>query len=176
MFTIEVDISETWILGSSKLHTSANNGLWAPIALELCSQTITLMAHNCQPQPTSGATALEHLSQRVVHPQDSHTVATARNDVSEPSHRTSTDASPADLLFFQARAFLEAAEDVDVEPETIQELVQLLTDREVTGKPSSESPDLESDDGDEEYDPEKGIPELDISALFTRKGDGMFLV
>ncbi|KAL0066069.1 NAD-dependent histone deacetylase sir2 [Marasmius tenuissimus] len=105
------------------------------------------MAPDSQPQPTFSGAIAEHLSQRVVHPQDTHTVATA------------------------ARAFLEATEDVDVEPETIQELIQLLTDKEATGKLSSESLELEIDEGDEEDDPEKGLPELDISALFTRKDD-----
>ncbi|KAJ8095106.1 NAD-dependent histone deacetylase sir2 [Marasmius tenuissimus] len=130
------------------------------------------MAPDSQPQPTFSGAIAEHLSQRVVHPQDTHTVATAVNDDPGPSHKSNlSDASPADLLFFQARAFLEATEDVDVEPETIQELIQLLTDKEATGKLSSESLELEIDEGDEEDDPEKGLPELDISALFTRKDD-----
>ncbi|KAL0571673.1 NAD-dependent histone deacetylase sir2 [Marasmius crinis-equi] len=127
-----------------------------------------------QPEGSGRPVSVEHLSPRVLHPQDSKTVATTVDSVNELS-RTQTDASNIDLLFLQIRAFLEAAEDVDVEPETIQELIQLLTDKESSGDLPSESLGVfaheNQDGGDDEYDPEKEPQELDISALFTRKDD-----
>lgn len=74
-----------------------------------------------------------------------------------------SNASPPDLLLLQVKAFLEAAEDVEVDPETIQELIQLISDREST----TIVEDAESED--EEWQPgdENNLHDLDISALFN---------
>ncbi|KAF9266765.1 SIR2-domain-containing protein [Marasmius fiardii PR-910] len=117
------------------------------------------------------------LSPDIVHSQDSTTVATANTINPHKPSQALLGASPVDLLFFQTRAFLEATEDVDAEPETIQELIQLLTGKE--SDPENEASEAlevapnDLDDDDEEYDPEKDfeLQELDISALFTRKDD-----
>lgn len=81
-----------------------------------------------------------------------------------------SNASPPDLLLLQVKAFLEAAEDVEVDPETIQELIQLISDREST----TVVEDLESED--EEWQPgdENNLHDLDISALFNNNAqDGI---
>ncbi|KAG7093502.1 hypothetical protein E1B28_007177 [Marasmius oreades] len=115
------------------------------------------------------------LSPDVVHSQDSNNTVTANT---RNAYKPLTDASSVDLLFLQIRAFLEAIEDVDVEPETVQELIQLLTGKESniedqTSEAIEVLSDDEHDDGNEDYDPEKDSDpqELDISALFTRKHD-----
>ncbi|KAJ3850632.1 SIR2-domain-containing protein [Lentinula lateritia] len=81
-------------------------------------------------------------------------------------------ASSMDLLILQVKAFLDAAEDVEVGPETIQELLQLIADRQTTNVVDLE-PTPNVDDEDDEWLPgqEHNDVELDISALFTNAHD-----
>ncbi|KAJ4486926.1 DHS-like NAD/FAD-binding domain-containing protein [Lentinula lateritia] len=77
-----------------------------------------------------------------------------------------------DLLILQVNAFLDAAEDVEVGPETIQELLQLIADRQTTNVVDSEpTSDVEDDDDEWLPDQEHSDVELDISALFTNAHD-----
>lgn len=83
----------------------------------------------------------------------------------------SSNSIPSDLLILQVNAFLEAAEDVEVDPETIQELVQLISDKrelpDVVDEPGLESEGNEWLSGEEHLD-----EDLDISALFADVNDG----
>lgn len=82
-----------------------------------------------------------------------------------------SNAYQPDLLLLQVKAFLEAAEDVEVDPETIQELIQLISDREPTNV-VDETPDVETED-DEWLSRQEHLlhndhdDDLDISALFN---------
>ncbi|KAJ3916038.1 SIR2-domain-containing protein [Lentinula edodes] len=78
-----------------------------------------------------------------------------------------------DLLILQVKAFLDAAEDVEVGPETIQELLQLIADRQTTNVVDLEpTPDVEDEDDEWLPGQEHNDVELDISALFTNAHDG----
>ncbi|KAJ4479678.1 DHS-like NAD/FAD-binding domain-containing protein [Lentinula edodes] len=81
-------------------------------------------------------------------------------------------ASPMDLLILQVKAFLDAAEDVEVGPETIQELLQLIADRQTTNVVDLEpTPDVEDEDDEWLPGKENNDVELDISALFMNAHD-----
>ncbi|KAJ4470130.1 SIR2-domain-containing protein [Lentinula aciculospora] len=83
-----------------------------------------------------------------------------------------SNTSPTNLLILQVKAFLEAAEDVEVGPETIQELLQLISDRQTTSAVDLEpAPDVENEDDEYLPDEEHNDVELDISALFTDAHD-----
>jgi hypothetical protein len=112
-------------------------------------------------------------SAALLHTQEPHTAATATEGDIKPS-RSVANASAVQLLFLQVKAFLEATEDVDVEPETIQELLELLHNKQLEPSTASmlENASHENSEDDEDYDPEKPEHELDISALFTQKDDG----
>ncbi|KAJ3837099.1 SIR2-domain-containing protein [Lentinula raphanica] len=85
-----------------------------------------------------------------------------------PPLSESNNASPSNLLLLQVKAFLQAAEDVEVGTETIQELLQLLTDTQTTKVELEPTRDAQ-DDEDEEWLPADDLNdmELDISALYT---------
>ncbi|ESK87387.1 histone deacetylase [Moniliophthora roreri MCA 2997] len=111
-------------------------------------------------------------STRVLHTQELHTAATATEGDTKPSEAVA-NASPVQLFFLQVKAFLEATEDVDVEPETIQELLDLVHGKQLEESTISmlEAASQEDEDDSGDYDPERPEAELDISALFTQKGD-----
>ncbi|KAJ3789830.1 SIR2-domain-containing protein [Lentinula aff. detonsa] len=83
-----------------------------------------------------------------------------------------SNASSTNLLLLQVKAFLEAAEDVEVGPETIQELLHLIADRHPTN--DGDSKPTQNENEDEEWLPgeEHNDVELDISALFTDEHNG----
>lgn len=74
-----------------------------------------------------------------------------------------------DLAALQIRAFIEASEDVDIDPETLADLMSSLP-QEDTLDETTES-DVDSDFGGLDLE---GIPEsqleLDISVLYTSPG------
>ncbi|KAK7060820.1 NAD-dependent histone deacetylase sir2 [Paramarasmius palmivorus] len=111
-------------------------------------------------------------SAALLHTQEPHTAATATEGDIKPS-RPVANASAVQLLFLQVKAFLEATEDVDVDPETIQELLELLHNKQLEPSTASmlEDASHENSEDDEDYDPERPDHELDISALFTQKND-----
>ncbi|KAG7444451.1 DHS-like NAD/FAD-binding domain-containing protein [Guyanagaster necrorhizus] len=86
--------------------------------------------------------------------------------VSEITSPTTLDASPVDLCTLQLKAFLNAAEDIDIDTETLMELLQLLQGRLEEQDESSanahvhDGHDLSTVDIDALY-------ELDISALYS---------
>ena len=81
-----------------------------------------------------------------------------------------------ELLASQVQAFLEASEDVDVDSETIEDILQVL----MVDKEDAEDTETRSDaqmneyeDSDEEL--EASTQEIDISPLFERNQEGFFL-
>jgi hypothetical protein len=83
-----------------------------------------------------------------------------------------------ELLASQVKAFLEASEDVDVDSETIEDILQaLMVDKEVAGVAESRSSNTKKDeyeDSDEEL--EASTQEIDISSLFERNREGIFFL
>lgn len=78
-----------------------------------------------------------------------------------------------ELLALQVQAFLEASEDVDVDAETIEDILQaLMVDREDVeeAETRSETHMNEDEDSDEEF--EACTQELDISPLFEGNHEG----
>ena len=80
-----------------------------------------------------------------------------------------------ELLASQIQAFLEAAEDVDVDAETIEDILQaLMVDKEevedAETRPDTKMNEYEDSDGELEA----STQELDISPLFERNHEGFF--
>ncbi|KAF9077935.1 DHS-like NAD/FAD-binding domain-containing protein [Rhodocollybia butyracea] len=78
----------------------------------------------------------------------------------------SSSVPQANLLILQVNAFLEAAEDVEVDPETIQELLQLISDRNPTNV-VDETPETESEDHEWRTGDKHNDEDIDISVLFN---------
>ncbi|TFK39446.1 DHS-like NAD/FAD-binding domain-containing protein [Crucibulum laeve] len=73
-----------------------------------------------------------------------------------------------DILTLQIRAFLEASEDVDIDPETAEDLLQTLPDLSQENEAGA-NPDIESEDEDDHDAREMAdidAEELDISPLY----------
>ncbi|KAK7466319.1 NAD-dependent histone deacetylase sir2 [Stygiomarasmius scandens] len=108
-------------------------------------------------------------SAHIAHPQS---LAPALNPQSINNDQKDTvgplnEQETIDVLSLQVKAFLAAADDVDVDMETLQQLVKILEDREGNDR------GVEIEGEDEEWlpgkDPEEpALEELDISALFSR--------
>lgn len=86
--------------------------------------------------------------------------------LSQPdTHASSIALTHAELTSLQIRAFIEASEDVEIDPETLADLISSFPQEE-----DSENNDLGSDDDIVELDLE-GVPdselELDVSALYS---------
>ena len=82
-----------------------------------------------------------------------------------------------ELLASQVQAFLEASEDVDVDAETIEDILQaLMVDKEVAEVADTRSNKQmnEYEDSDEEL--EASTLELDISPLFERNHEGFLFL
>jgi hypothetical protein len=81
-----------------------------------------------------------------------------------------------DLLASQVQAFLEAAEDVDVDAETIEDILQaLMVDKEdVEDAVTRSQADTQLNDEDSDGELEASTQELDISPLFERNHEGFF--
>lgn len=80
-----------------------------------------------------------------------------------------------ELLASQVQAFLEASEDVDVDTETIEDILQVL----MVDKEDVEGAETRSDKEMNEYEDSDGeleasTQELDISPLFERNHEGFF--
>lgn len=90
----------------------------------------------------------------------------AVSKMDDASHAAVT-ARSLDLLLLQVQAFLDAAEDVDIEPETLQDLLESIPDDDesehVQGVIEDESQDVLADS--------QADVELDISALFAVDGN-----
>ncbi|KAK0203075.1 DHS-like NAD/FAD-binding domain-containing protein [Desarmillaria ectypa] len=88
--------------------------------------------------------------------------------VSGIASSTTPDASPVDLCVLQLKAFLDAAEDIDINPETLVELLQLLQERLEGQDESSAGAHRDIHDGNDlstiDID---ALYELDISALYS---------
>lgn len=94
-------------------------------------------------------------------------------DIAVPPQITDS-LSNEDILSLQVRAFLEAAEDVDIERETLEELMQTLEDCDA-GK-DTDGPialELDVDDHDDESDHDASADELDISSLYRIEREGI---
>ena len=77
------------------------------------------------------------------------------------------------LLASQIHAFLEAAEDVDVDAETIEDILQaLVVDKEHAEVAETRSDTQMSEDDDSDGEREASTQELDISPLFERNHEG----
>jgi hypothetical protein len=86
-----------------------------------------------------------------------------------------------ELLALQVKAFLEASEDVNVDSETIEDILQaLMVDKEDAGDAETRSNTCtvtkmdEYEDSDEEL--EASTQEIDISSLFERNREGFFFL
>ena len=80
-----------------------------------------------------------------------------------------------ELLALQVQAFLEASEDVDVDAETIEDILQaLMVDREDIEEAETRSETHMDEDEDEHSDAEleASTQELDISPLFEGSHEG----
>ena len=80
-----------------------------------------------------------------------------------------------ELLASQVQAFLEASEDVEVDTETIEDILQAL----MVDKQDAEDTETRSDTQMNEYEDSDGeleasTQELDISPLFERNHEGFF--
>jgi hypothetical protein len=80
-----------------------------------------------------------------------------------------------ELLASQVQAFLEASEDVEVDAETIEDILQAL----MVNKEDVEGAETRSDERMNEYEDSDGeheasTQELDISPLFERSHEGFF--
>jgi NAD-dependent histone deacetylase SIR2 len=78
-----------------------------------------------------------------------------------------------ELLTLQVQAFLQASEDVDVDAETIEDLLQAL----IVGKEDAEDAETRSEtqmneDEDSDGELEASTQELDISPLFEGNHEG----
>jgi len=77
------------------------------------------------------------------------------------------------LLALQVQAFLEASEDVDVDAETIEDILQaLIVDREDVDDAETRSETQMNEDEDSDGEFEASIQELDISPLFEGNHEG----
>ena len=81
-----------------------------------------------------------------------------------------------ELLASQVQAFLEASEEVEVDAETIEDILQAL----MVDKEDAEDSETRSDTQMNEYEDSDGeleasSQELDISPLFERNREGFFL-
>ncbi|KAK0218236.1 DHS-like NAD/FAD-binding domain-containing protein [Armillaria fumosa] len=79
---------------------------------------------------------------------------------------TALDASPVDLCALQLKAFLDAAEDIDIDPETLMELLQLLQERLEEQDESGAGPQIHGGNDLSAIDID-ALYELDISALYS---------
>ena len=80
-----------------------------------------------------------------------------------------------ELLASQVQAFLEASEDVDVDAETIEDILQaLMVDKEDLEGAESRSDKQMNEYEDSEGELEASTQELDISPLFERNHEGFF--
>lgn len=95
-------------------------------------------------------------------------------DISAPQQLNEQPLTNDDILSLQVRAFLEAAEDVDVERETLEELLQVLEDCE-SGRAAEVSADLDLNvnDDEDESDHDVSADELDISSLYRFQQEGI---
>lgn len=82
-----------------------------------------------------------------------------------------------ELLASQVHAFLEAAEDVDVDAETIDDILQaLMVDKEDVEVPETRSDKQMNEYEDSDGDLEASTQELDISPLFERNHEGFLFL
>ena len=80
-----------------------------------------------------------------------------------------------ELLASQVQAFLEASEDVDVDAETIEDILQaLMVDKEDIEGAETRSDKQMYDYEDSDGELEASTQELDISPLFERSHEGLF--
>jgi hypothetical protein len=107
-----------------------------------------------------------------------------------PSTSTSLSETSSDIsknvLFLQVRAFLEASEDVDIDPETVQDLmdglpadVQTDEDGNLIVEEDIEVEDVGNDDNLEGYgseDNDESLEEVDMSSIFNVPETGMWLL
>lgn len=81
-----------------------------------------------------------------------------------------------ELLASQVQAFLEASEDVDVDAETIEDILQaLMVDKEDAEDVEIRSDTQINEDEDSDGELEAATQELDISPLFGRNHEGFHL-
>lgn len=71
-----------------------------------------------------------------------------------------------DLCALQLKAFLDAAEDIDIDPETLMELLQLLQERLEEQDESNAGPNIHDGNDLSAIDIDT-LYELDISALYS---------
>ena len=116
----------------------------------------------------------------LIHFIDPATVLASEHTVHESGHVDTLGATNElmikngnELLASQVQAFLEASEDVDVDAETIEDILQAL----MVDKEDAEDAETRSDTQMNEYEDSDGeleasTQELDISSLFERNHEG----
>ncbi|KAF8998517.1 DHS-like NAD/FAD-binding domain-containing protein [Cyathus striatus] len=88
------------------------------------------------------------------------------------SNDVEADLSPDVLLSLQIRAFLEASEDVDIDPETVEDLLQAIPKDDQDGN-AELTVQVDSEDEDDLYRPaDNDVEELDIGPLYTQDKEG----
>ncbi len=87
------------------------------------------------------------------------------------SERTTPSNNADELLASQIRAFITASEDVDIDLETIEDLMKVFPDSASRGEHGSDKSeaDVDIDTNDDEL-------EIDMSALFASRDRGMLRV
>lgn len=95
--------------------------------------------------------------------------------------RTRTTASDNDILVMQIRAFLEASEDVDLDVETVEDLMQEVPselDQDIDPEDLGEDDAQSAEENDARENENVTAPhedELDISALYSIEDEGKIL-
>lgn len=102
----------------------------------------------------------------------------SRSSKTEPGSQENGHSTPAaltsnDLLVLQVRAFLDASEDVDIDVETVEDLMQTITTDNIDTHNDSSGEDEIHDEEDEDESLAMGAdPELDISILYAMEQEG----
>lgn len=92
----------------------------------------------------------------------------------ESSSLLQSDASRTNILGLQVRAFLDAAQDIEIDAETVEDLVPLISDSSEYKVHGLGGNDSEDDDDEESIVID--MEELDISALYSIEDEGESLI
>ncbi|KAF8736062.1 hypothetical protein AX14_000936 [Amanita brunnescens Koide BX004] len=87
------------------------------------------------------------------------------NGCPSPRKKSSNSA----LVIAQVQAFLDAAEDVDIDPETVEDLLGTFAEHQTVDENTEVQDDAYPDSDDDSYADKRDLDVLDISALFNNQ-------
>jgi hypothetical protein len=90
------------------------------------------------------------------------------NGCPSPRKKSSNSA----LVIAQVQAFLDAAEDVDIDPETVEDLLGTFAEHQTVDENTEVQDDAYPDSDDDSYADKRDLDVLDISALFNNQDAG----